>query len=293
MNIAIDFLNLKSIDKRYLVPTFLIHKNNISEYNIWLKKSPSKSQQKNLYSHQTAKFEQKKFKIAVASLCPYICVKDKVWTGYIHDLLISFAKIHNLKLEFIDTPTERLRHSLNKLEADMIISTSGNLRYFSDIQMFGKSLGVSYAGLMYKYNKSKNFYTSLEDLRQKNIGFSPPSFAQIKDEIVNLDFKTTNISGNNASSRLFKMFEVNRLDYIVDDYQILSYLSKNNKNYKIQAMSILGYNNLGLASMIENSEAKHFAFGFSNYIENLRRTGNLNRYLKKYAIKDWSEISFH
>lgn len=288
---ALQILQKKPYQSKVFIPTYTIHKNSLKDYPGWSGRIVQKNLQVDIHQKIATKpVKISEMTIGVESVCPYICEKNNQWTGYIADLILEYAKKENIKIKFKTIPVNRHVLSIENKQVDTVVTQLNLVRFHPRIQSIGKPIGVAYAGLMAKKETKYTVVASADDIKSFRIGMGPQSSSYLSEEMNQKDFRVTHIVGNDSASRLLKMLDVGRVDYIVDDFSILKSLNYDSKKYRITPASITGFNSISFASLMGHPTANQFANEISDWIEDKRKDESLQKILNKYGISDWDFV---
>lgn len=232
---------------------------------------------------------QAKLKIALSPQCPYVCFnKDQRDKGYIVDILKDIFK-DELELSFL--PRLRLKNELSSGKSDFIVLSSSNIILNSRMVSTSPPLGMSLLG---KVAIDSNLVkTPLYELRHKNIVLPKDQTSQ---QLVAFyrnkypEWKTNKINfitGNNQESRMLKMLKLKRTDIVLSDYYSLTtILAKEKGTLFLRPTSYTGFTPIILVGLDKKNK---MVYGkISKWLEENRKSGRINQFLKKYNIEDWN-----
>lgn len=302
--IALAIINKKPYSPKTLVPTVSFEQKNVKDYRGWDSEYQIKNQSKlgnilkELASNKNTiqSSSDNTLKIGVDPVCPYLCKKNGKWTGYMYELLNQFAKEHKLNLNLSQIPSLRLTRSLEKNDVDLILSSTGSIRFEKKILVVSEALGINYSAMVFLKKHSayaKENILNQEDLSKFNIFIGPTSAIYLKESLAEKNINSHYILGENSTERLIDLLNRNRADFIIEDFNILNYhLTKSEKeNIDIRPTSISGFNPIGLISLKNNTHSLKIAENFYQWMEKYKNSGQLKALIKKYNVDDWTLIT--
>ncbi|MCK6594528.1 MAG: substrate-binding domain-containing protein [Bacteriovoracaceae bacterium] len=301
---AIDIINKKSVIHKTLVPTVSFDGKNVRDYKGWDAEYQTKNNSKLPYilSELVLKNINRKnpisqeLKIGVDPVCPYLCKTQGKWNGYMYELLSNFAKEKNLKLTLIQIPSLRLTRSLEKKDVDLVLSSTGSIRFEKNFLTVSEALGINYSAMLFLKSHStyvKDNILNQEDLSKFKIFIGPTSAIYLKDSLKEKNVNAHYILGEKSTERLIDLLNRTRADFIIEDYNILNHhLTKNERlSTDIQPTSLSGFNPIGLISLKNNQHSLEIAQLFHQWMQNYKSAGHLKNLIKKYNVEDWTLIT--
>ncbi|MFT6070677.1 MAG: ABC-type amino acid transport substrate-binding protein [Bacteriovoracaceae bacterium] len=233
-----------------------------------------------------------KVKLGVYDQCPYICSKTKDKPGYIAELLSGFFKEKNRELEVIPYPYSRLKEGLMAKRFDLIFMPSFEIRSNPDLVAMDKAVGVYFLGAAY-LDPNKPI-SRLDQLKGKSVLLTRGSlYTKVIEESL---FKinegkrlVSSIGALDVEERKIDMLLLKRTEYVLSDYNILSFLiyKKKNKKVKLSTSSIAGITPLNLIVRKNYKDRDSLNKDFTRYLQKIRSNGTLELIINKYSIDDW------
>lgn len=301
---AIELMNKKPFIHKTLVPTVSFERKNIHLYKGWdgdyqIKNQPMLGLMlKELMAKKTMPktFSNKTLKIGVDPVCPYLCKSKGKWTGYMYEILNKFSKDQGLELNLTQIPSLRLTRSLEKKDVDLILSSTGSIRFEKKLVPVSEALGINYSAMLFLKRHSSYVNENImnqEDLSKFNIFIGPTSAIYLKESLSDKNINAHYILGENSTIRLIDLLKRNRADFIIEDFNILNHhLTKSEReNTDIRPTSVSGFNPIGLISLKNNAHAIIIAENFYHWLEKYKSSGQLKSLIKKYNIDDWTLLT--
>ena len=231
-------------------------------------------------------------KLGVYDQCPYICSKNKDKPGYVAELLGGFLSEKNIRLKVLPYPYSRLKEGLITKKFDFIFMPSFEIRSNSDLVAMDKAIGVYFLGVA-NLNHSESI-SRLDQLKGKTVLLTRGSLYTevIEESLLKLNkgkILVLSIGALDVEERKIDMLLLKRTEYVLSDYNILSYLIYKKKDKKIQlgTTSIAGITPLNLIVRKNYKNRDSLNKDFTRYLQKIRSNGTLEKIIKRYNIEDW------
>ncbi len=231
-------------------------------------------------------------RIATDEWCPYDCIpsQNKGKVGYLGDMLVEAMKKHGHKVEFVEVSYSR---GLALVREGKLDATQACFREEApDFIMPDTAQGVSNT-TFFSVKGNPWRYSGTESLKQaKMIGVikgydyvEPELMAYINQHPDNV----LEITGEKPLERLLEMLLAGRLTTVIEDKSVLEYKLK--QMGKSDQVSVSGTTPVVIDVFTgfspANEKSATYARILSEEIENMRRTGQLQKILTEYGVQDW------
>lgn len=243
-----------------------------------------------------------KIRIGTEWVMPYTGLTEKgTPTGYIYDILEEIAKKYNYKVEYVEIPALRQIQALQKDEIDYAIMSVQLVRYSSNVELLKTPFGVTYAGAMTVGPGGFESLYDFADLAGKSllVSYMGPETDKFREAIeqaaAGKKTEIVEVNGTNIAKRMMLMMSSKRADVAIGDYNVLRYaaaLQAKGPQNKMNVIpsSLAGFGAVVALSRKEKPGLKKFDKDVSDWFEDARRSGRLNKILKKYNLTDWENL---
>jgi|GEM_PF-1106720 len=293
----ISHLKKEKVSLKKFIPTFPVTQKNVDSYPGWMGTPTQKTAQNKSSpaggfrtpSTDPRKREFLNIKIGVAPLCPYICEQGPgTWGGYIYDILMDVARKNNFTVELESIPNTRLASALQSRRANYIIVPANIVRYLPDVRIARTKLGVSYTGALLSSEKAEPLIDEVTVQKRKVVFADLGSDSALSVSVG--DLKATRLTGSDVADRMIKMIGDRRVDIALGDYNVLRYslLRRPQTNLQLLPTSLTGFNSLVLVSTSKEPQFGYLPEHLAQWFEEARGSGQLEKVLSKYNLKDWS-----
>jgi len=231
---------------------------------------------------------ESKITLAVTQRCPYICAENAATKGVLVDIVNSIYGKIDVAVELHYFPMNRAMKMLNSNRIDGVI---GILQRNAPKLIYpNKSIGkVQY--LMYKSAANDWLYTGLNSLKAQKIGVEVGKSYGITDSYLQRHAEDKSLIyqnyGENSTANLLKLLEANSIDIFFEDKNVLDFHVREKSSTSFQVGGTIPPDNIYLGFSPSYQRAQEFADFFSLSINNMRKTGGLNKILKRYGLTDW------
>lgn len=236
-------------------------------------------------------------KVGVSNKCPYFCESSKD-PGYIAEIILKASSNSPIEVHLLNIPERRITDLLKKGIIDVSVLPSAEIRKDPDLFSLKARLGVHFLAIA---NLEENEpMQSFSELKGKTVVFSggEHDYRVLDQRLKKLNKSEKSLiislTGKNSPKRQKKMLYKKRADFIVADFNVLSFynIQETDKNAKLNILptSIGGFTPLVLASQRTDEFIKAFGELIANYVKDTRRSGELQTILEKYNVSDWKQF---
>ncbi len=236
-------------------------------------------------------------KVGVGNNCPYFC-ESTTDPGYIAEIIHKATANSPIEVQLILIPERRITDLLKKGIIDVSVLPSAEIRKDPNLFSLKARLGVHFLALAnLEANES---IQSFSELKGKKVVFSG---GEQHHRVLEQRLKELNkseqsfvisLTGKNSTKRQKKMLHKKRADFIVADFNVLSFynIKDSDENMKLNILpsSIGGFTPLVLASRRTDDFIKNFGEAIASYVKDTRRNGELQSILEKYNVSDWKQF---
>lgn len=295
----ISYLQKSRIAPKVLVPTFPVTLQTFKDYPGWMGRPTSvqkalqvspKSVVVKKSAGSRSSLNRLIVKIGAAPLCPYLCEKGPgVWGGYIYDILKEVSLEQGFILQIESISNTRAVASLQARKFNYVIVPSYLVRYLPDIRIVGPSLGMSYLGALVPGNFKESLIDA-DELVSRKVVFADVGSGEGPDFLsASRSSKVIKLTGSDVVDRMVKMLTDRRVDLALGDYNLLSYSMgrKAGVSLKLIPTSVAGFSSLVMVSIPKEPEFGSVPQHLNNWFLRARSTGELEKILGRYSLKDW------
>lgn len=240
-------------------------------------------------SNETLTFEADTF-------CPFNCIEDG--GGFSVEILERALKVAGLKLNYQEVPWSRAKKNVANGVIDGVVGGTGFTPELTEPKglIYHKrpvgKLNMVFASL--KGNKWK--YKSPASFKGIRIGFVQSydqGFSGPIGEFLKLNLKNEELidvaTGTTAGITNIKKLIGGRISLIIEDKTVLKYLlKKHGLEDKVEILQNLDKPmNFYIGFSSKNPRSKKLAKILDTTVEQLRKSGELSKILKKYNVTDW------
>lgn len=243
--------------------------------------------------HTSTVYAEKTVKLVTGEWCPYICNPElhNGLNGYLADIASTVFQKAGYKVELRIVPLGRAFMMCRKGRIDGLLALyeddAPDLIHTKHAQGTSSS-----AFLTRKENPWK--YTGMQSLNQvRNLGLVKDyEYPIIGDFIRKHPDKVTMVKDKDSLKKRLEMMLRDRIDVLVDDSIVIKYTLKKMKLTELFTEA----GNLGDSHPVNIAafspvipESKKYAEILVNGIEELRKSGELDKIMDKYGLKDWKK----
>lgn len=298
----ISYLKKNRIAPKVLVPTYPVTTQTLKDYPGWMgRPTPGQKLPQASLKTTTSKVSGGSrssnrliVKIGAAPLCPYLCEKGPgVWGGYIYDILKEVSLEQGFILQIESISNTRAVASLQARKFNYVIVPSYLVRYLPDIRIVGPSLGMSYLGALVP-GTFKESLIDVDELVSRKVVYADVGSGEGPEFLSGgSSSKVIKLTGSDVVDRMVKMLTDRRVDLALGDYNLLSYSMgrKTGVNLKLVPTSVAGFSSLVMVSVPKEPEFGSVPQHLNNWFLRARSTGELEKILGRYSLKDWHLLS--
>lgn len=224
--------------------------------------------------------------------CPYICDPNSDRPGYMVEVVRHIFDKHN-----IDTDVS-LTNWVRAIKDTRVNKTQGLIGSAktdaSDFVFHNKPLGVSRSAFFTRKD-STWVYKGRKSLQNMRIGIiNGYSYGTSIDKLIAARHKSfIPFSGDRPLDQVLKMIKSGRLDAFIENPIVLHSVVKE-RGMKVDSLKAAGWvfsddPFLYLAFSPANANSNQYAELIDRGIEEMRRSGELQRILDKYGLEDWEK----
>jgi ABC-type amino acid transport substrate-binding protein len=229
--------------------------------------------------------------------CPYFCNEKKMQKkGYILEVLNLFFDKKGIKLKVKYLPYQRIIPELNISNKNISVLPLIDINNHSKLKTFKTSIGINFSAIALK-STDQFSYIGIEDLKGKTIALKPGGLEaqQVTNKLKLLNSginRTISITGSDSSQRMLKMLSLGRADIAVSDYNSLRFIVGTHKidNVIIKPVAITRFTPMFITFQKMPIQFKKLDKDFTQFIKDLRASGQLQKILDKYNIEDWKKF---
>lgn len=300
----ISYLKKKRVAPKVLVPTYPVTAQSLKDYPGWMGRptpapkappailKPATTTSKVVESPRSS--NRLIVKIGAAPLCPYLCEKGPgVWGGYIYDILKEVSLEQGFILQIESISNTRAVASLQARKFNYVIVPAYLVRYLPDIRIVGPSLGMSYLGALVP-NAFKESLIDVDELVSRKVVYADVGSGEGPEFLSeSRSSKVIKLTGSDVVDRMVKMLTDRRVDMALGDYNLLSYSMgrKSGVSLKLVPTSVAGFSSLVMVSVPKEPEFGSVPQHLNNWFMRARSSGELEKILGRYSLKDWHLLS--
>jgi polar amino acid transport system substrate-binding protein len=245
--------------------------------------------------------KQEKISIVADVWCPFNCDPNTDRQGYMIDIAkIVFAK-HNIDIEYKVMPWARALSETESGKYNAVVgaSKSDAPKFIFPQNELGRQVLMLYVKEGNDWQIDNNLTTdqALKDIKLGVI--IDYSYGKNLDDYIEANKNNKALielsSGDNALELNIKKLNIGRIDALLEAESVLDYfiLEAKDKNYKLKKAGEFknnlekDWNNLFIAFSPKNPNSARYAKILSDGVEDLRKSGELEKILAKYGLKDW------
>lgn len=229
--------------------------------------------------------------IGVSDLCPYVCFHGE-FKGYVVNVLNQVMKKLEVKYHLVELPYLRMKQQLRSKQIDLALMYIRDIRFDSDFLTSGAPLGLSYLGYVSMKPSEKIYFIS--DLKGMKVIISSGILSEDASKIEDVAF-ILKLSGKKLMERKFEMLRNKRVDVAVNDYSMILYHVKGKQDqFNFGPLSSLGHNIISLVALKDRTDLTYtLSERMRVQLEKMRASGELQKILKRYDLKDWNKFLSH
>ncbi|MFO1242412.1 MAG: transporter substrate-binding domain-containing protein [Rickettsiales bacterium] len=238
--------------------------------------------------------------IAADEWCPYNCAPGSDQPGFMIEIAREVLGKHGISVNYVNVSWSRAISDTRKKKYDAIVgATTGDA---PDFVFPAVAQGFSAMGF-YTAPDSTWEYHNLDSLAGVSLGaIMDYSYSDEVDDYIKKnknDRKLVQlVSGDKALLQNVKKLRSHRVDAIIDDINVLSnFLANTDQERSVRQAGTLSYKR-GYAEQLiyvafgpKQPKAKEYARLMSKGTRELRASGELQKILDRYSVKDWKDIA--
>jgi len=231
-----------------------------------------------------------KIRMSTGDWLPYIGISNDP-KGYVNEITEIIFKQAGHEILIINLPFPRALAEFENGKIELLSCATIEDVNLQKVVLTDESIGV-YDKSFFTLKGNPWRYTGMSSLINiKKLGIvKGEAFPEIEEFIKKYEkTKIHYLYGSDGYMRLLKMLEVRRVDVIVDNRSVVLYnASKIGLTDKIKLSGSLDRkSNLWHAFSLKHPKAREYAVIFSEGLREIRDSGELNKILEKYGLKDW------
>ncbi|UOF02787.1 substrate-binding periplasmic protein [Bdellovibrio reynosensis] len=224
--------------------------------------------------------------------CPYVCDPNSDRPGYMVEVARHIFDKHNISADVSLTNWIRAIKDTRVNRAQGLIGSAKTDA--PDFVFHNKALGVSRSAFFTRKD-STWVYKGRKSLQNMRIGIiNGYSYGTSIDKMISARHKSfIPFSGDRPLDQVLKMIKSGRLDAFIENPIVLHSVVKERK-MNVDSLKAAGWVKsdqpfLYLALSPANPNANQYAEMMDRGIEEMRRSGELQRILDKYGLEDWEK----
>ncbi|UOF02786.1 substrate-binding periplasmic protein [Bdellovibrio reynosensis] len=227
--------------------------------------------------------------------CPYVCDPTSERPGYVIEVLRLIYSKKDIQPEFLVTSWARAMAEVKENRIAVLVAATA--KSSQKLIRSRHAIGIQRMGF-YTLADSNWLFRGIKSLEHKKVGIiNGYSYGEALDMFIEYKNKSLiPISGEKPIEQILKMVESRRLDAVVEETLVLKD-TMDKLGFPSTKLRFAGWVDttnpmLYLAFSPDNPESARYLEIFETGISELRRTGELQRILKKYGTEDWEKIKF-
>jgi polar amino acid transport system substrate-binding protein len=226
--------------------------------------------------------------LAADPWCPYNCAPDSKLKGYAMEIAELAFSPHNIKIEYVILPWSRAIRSVLEGRNDGVIGVDK----IEAPELIFPAQKIGKPKLVFYTNKTSTWkYTGISSLQDISIGiiqdYSYGKFDEIFANEID-ENRLQKVSSVNGLAQNIEKLKNNRIDTLIAESNVFNFfIYKNNISQSFREAGVASIDENYIAFSPKNPKAKIYANILSQKIEQLRKTGQLAKILKKYNLQDW------
>lgn len=226
--------------------------------------------------------------------CPYVCNPDSENPGYMVEVARTVFEKQGHKVQFSLSNWVRAIKDTRSNRVQGLVGCS--VVDAPDFIFPKKPMGITKNAYFVPKNSTWSF-KGRSSLKQVSIGvINGYTYGDSVDSLIRARHRPfIPFSGDRPLEQIVKMMSAGRLDGFIENPMVLRYAAEN-ANIKMEDMKIAGWVEnkdpaLYIAFSPEHPKSQEYAEALTRGVEELRRSGELQRILQKYNVKDWEPAS--
>jgi polar amino acid transport system substrate-binding protein len=209
--------------------------------------------------------------------------------GIMADIALRAFEIAGHQVKLVIMPWTRAVKSVEEGSMDVLLGAAKNHER-EKVMLYPGNEVVANRTVFYVLSGSDWEYHGVESLKDRNLGVvADYEYPDLKQWMEANPSQVNKIAGDGALIRLIKMMKSDRVNTILDNYQVIEYQASRLKmSPEIKRAGVLS-TTLGYAAISrKNPKAQIYADQFDQAIETMKKNGNMAAIFRKYGVKPWN-----